>query len=127
MLTTSVAADWPLQLRNGIQPEAIIFDARFAAARVFAVQAARRGVATLAIAGDVTSLWLERLHPRWSQSGVIADGELMAGLTTHQTLLCLEQLAHDSWRRVLSCSRHPSWRADDVATQLTHWIIGRPP
>jgi hypothetical protein len=87
-----------------------IFDSRFAASRAFARAAQRRGVAVMAIRGDVTALWQRDLKGYWARGG-----GAVAGLTTQTSLLCLEQMARDHWRQV--CSRQV--RADG----LVSWVI----
>lgn len=78
-----------------------IFDRRFAACRRFAQSSKTHGVATRAIAGDVTSLWYSELHPLWKQQPVA-----IAGLTTYGPLFCLERLAWDHGMRVLHRQEH---------------------
>jgi hypothetical protein len=72
-----------------------IFDERFAAARVFARDMHRRGIATHAITGDVTALWYHDLHFAWSKAPI-----RIAGVTTAAALFCLETLARDAGHRV---------------------------
>lgn len=96
----------------------VIFDDRFSVARAFGSSAGRKGLCTAAICGDITALWLDDLKAHW-QSG----GAAIAGMTTPRTLLCLEQLAHDTWRRVLERVAYPAVRARSEP-QLLSWIIG---
>lgn len=96
----------------------VIFDDRFSAARVFGSSAGRDGRHTAVIRGDVTALWINDLKSHW-QSG----GAAIAGMTTARTLLCLEQLAHDTWRRVLERVAYPAASAGSDP-QLVSWIIG---
>jgi hypothetical protein len=72
-----------------------IFDERFAAAREFAQDMQRRGIATHAISGDVTALWYHDLHFAWSKAPI-----QIAGVTTAAALFCLETLARDAGHRV---------------------------
>lgn len=103
---------------SGLPIYKIIFDDRFAAARAFASTAARKGIRTAVIRGDVTALWLDDLRSHWESGGVA-----VAGMTTQRSLLCLEQLAQDTWRRVTSRVAYPIGPAD-FGPQLVSWIIG---
>jgi len=93
-------------------PSLVIFDSRFAAGRAFAVAAQRRGIATVAIRGDVTALWRQRLNGHWAR-----DGGAVAGLSTRASLLCLEQMARDHWRQLQS--------RELLAAGLVSWVIAR--
>jgi hypothetical protein len=83
-----------------------IFDRRFAAGRRFAQSSETHGVATRAIAGDVTTLWYSELYPLWKQHPVA-----IAGLTTYGPLFCLERLAWDHGMRVLHHQEHDTRNA----------------
>ena len=72
-----------------------IFDERFAAARAFAQDMQRLGIATHAINGDVTALWYHDLHFAWSKAPI-----QISGVTTAAALFCLETLARDAGHRV---------------------------
>jgi hypothetical protein len=96
----------------------VIFDDRFSAARAFGASAERNGLRTAVISGDITALWLDDLKAHWQFGGAA-----IAGMTTPRILLCLEQLAHDTWRRVLSRVEYPAGRAGSHP-QLVSWIIG---
>jgi hypothetical protein len=72
-----------------------IFDERFAAARAFARDMRRRGIATHGINGDITALWYHDLHFAWSKAPI-----QIAGVTTAAALFCLETLARDAGYRV---------------------------
>jgi hypothetical protein len=95
--TIGPSGDRPVKLHVAI------FDRRFAAGRRFARSSDVRGIATRAIAGDVTSLWYTELHPLWKQHPVA-----IAGLTTYGPLFCLERLAWDHGMRVLQRQEYPS-------------------
>jgi hypothetical protein len=97
----------------------VIFDARFSAARAFGSAAERDGMCTAVIRGDITALWLDDLQAHWD-----SGGDAIAGMTTPRTLLCLEQLAHDTWRRVLSRVAYPRAAPAVSEPQLVSWIIG---
>jgi hypothetical protein len=97
----------------------VIFDARFSAARAFGSAAERNGMCTAVIRGDITALWLDDLQAHWESGGAA-----IAGMTTPRTLLCLEQLAHDTWRRVLSRLAYPPAAPAASEPQLVSWIIG---
>jgi len=79
----------------------IVFDRDFADCRLFAQQAARRGVSVHAISGDVTDLWYDDLYHRWKDPQVT-----IAGLTTVSSLFCLERLAWKCDRRVIFRTDH---------------------
>jgi hypothetical protein len=96
----------------------VIFDDRFSAARMFGASAERNGLRTAVMRGDITALWLNDLKGHW-QSG----GAAIAGMTTPRALLCLEQLAHDTWRRVFGRVAYPAAPAGSDP-QLVSWIIG---
>lgn len=96
----------------------VIFDDRFSAARALGAAAERNGLRTAVISGDITALWLDDLKAHWQLGGAA-----IAGMTTPRTLLCLEQLAHDTWRRVLSRVEYPAGRAGSDP-RLISWIIG---
>jgi len=81
---------------NLISLDKVLFDSRFAAARAFGAAAARAGFATAALQGDVTASWRHDLGPHWA-----AGGGPIGGLTTADSLFCLEQMAKDHWLRVV--------------------------
>jgi hypothetical protein len=116
---------------NRLKLHVALFDRRFAAGRHFAQTSETRGIATRAIAGDVTSVWYSELHPLWKQRPVA-----IAGLTTYGPLFCLERLAWDHGMRVLHRQEQDTRDAARAATpgepnQILHaWIIAprqRPP
>lgn len=78
-----------------------VYDTRFAASRAFGERMTARGIATAAIAGDVTGLWFDSLHPQW-QKGAVP----IAGLTARGPLFCLERLAWDHGMRVVFRAEH---------------------
>lgn len=97
-----------------------IFDRRFAAGRRFARSSGGRGIATRAVAGDVTTLWYSELHPLWRRQPVA-----IAGLTTYGPLFCLERLSWDHGMRVLHSQECPSHEsiAGEPEQILHSWII----
>ncbi len=78
-----------------------VFDERHAASRAFGAAAARKGVRTAAINGDVTALWLHDLRSHWARGG-----GAVAGLTTMPALFSLEQMAKDHWLSVTVRAEH---------------------
>src|SRR5580698_8523172 len=91
-----------------------IFDRRFAAGRRFAKSSEAHGIATRAIAGDVTSLWYSELHPLWkaaSKDRSVQHPVAIAGLTTYGPLFCLERLAWEHGMRVLHRQEHDTRNA----------------
>lgn len=96
----------------------LVFDARFPAATAHARAQAARGAPVAGYAGDVTSLWRQRLDPAWRTGGLPVEG-----ITTHEALLCLRLLAqsHDmrlAWQRPLA-----GVRARGASPALVHWRI----
>jgi hypothetical protein len=104
---------------TGLPIYKVIFDDRFAAARAFGSSAVRNGMRAAVIRGDVTALWLDDLKAHWESGGAA-----IAGMTTTRTLLCLEQLAHDTWRRVLRCVEYRTAAPAGSEPPLVSWIIG---
>jgi hypothetical protein len=72
-----------------------IFDERFPASVAFASEMDRRGIPVHGIRGDITSLWYHDLHFRWRLRRAP-----IAGMTTKESLFCLELLAADAGLRV---------------------------
>ena len=72
-----------------------VFDERFEEARVFATEATAREIPTVAIRGDITSLFFDDLDLRWKQGPV-----WLTGLTTPASLFCLDLLARDRGMRL---------------------------
>jgi hypothetical protein len=93
-----------------------LFDTRFPASRAFGERMAARGIATVAMTGDMTSVWLDTLYPRWQKSAAP-----IAGLTAHGPLFCLERLAWDHGMRVVFRAQHSS-----SAEAVNHVIEGAP-
>jgi hypothetical protein len=112
------AAGAVVAIPTGLPIYKAIFDDRFSAAREFGSTAERNGMRTARIRGDVTALWFDDLKAHWESGGAA-----IAGMTTPRTLLCLEQLAHDTWRRVLMRVEYPTSPAVSEP-QLVSWIIG---
>ncbi|MCY1282414.1 hypothetical protein D9M68_261650 [compost metagenome] len=91
---------------GGGLPELAISDARFAACQRFGSAAEQAGLAHVAIDGDVTALWFQRLDPQWRKGPTV-----IAGLTARQPLFVLERLAWDRGMRVVVRVEH-DWNAD---------------
>lgn len=81
--------------------DAVVVDARHAAARDFAAIAEQLGAPLRAIEGDITDLWQAELRKRW-QAGAAA----VAGLTERPALFVLERLAWDHNLRVVFEAEH---------------------
>jgi hypothetical protein len=113
-----VQADAPLPLipiPKGVPALfAVIFDQRFAAARTFASAAAWRGNRIFGYSGDLTSVWLQEIEPRWA-----ARAGALAGISTPTALFCLEQLAAQHWLRVVTRIEQPAGSGE----ALISWII----
>lgn len=91
-----------------------LFDTRFSASRAFGERMTARGIATAAMTGDMTAIWLDTLYPRWQKSAAP-----IAGLTAHGPLFCLERLAWDHGMRVVFRAQHAS-----SAGSVSHAIEG---
>jgi hypothetical protein len=88
-----------------------IFDERFPTSVALARDVNGRGIRIHGIRGDVTALWYSDLYFRWK------DGPApIAGITTKDSLFCLELLARDASLRVTDR------RALDEG--LVSWSIG---
>jgi hypothetical protein len=79
----------------------VVYDKRFPESVAFGVRAAKLGVPTHAIEGDMTRLWYDDIYHRWKQ-GTAA----IAGLTAHGPMFCLERLAWDQCMRVVFRAEH---------------------
>lgn len=95
------------------RPCKVLFDQRFESCRSFAAGAERLGCSTQSIAGDVTALWFDQLHPSW-----VRGERTLAGMTTASSLFCLEQLARDHWMRVSARIEHQRGRAGTLRHRL---------
>ncbi len=73
----------------------MIFDERFPASVAFAQDASRRGIPVHGIRGDITALWYHDLYFQWKDYPAP-----LAGMTTNESLFCLEMLARDAGLRV---------------------------
>jgi hypothetical protein len=91
----------------------VIFDERLPASRSFAERAAQSGIPAHAFKGDITSLWFNDLHQRWTRKP-----EAVAGLTEPAALFCLERLAWDYKMRVTYLAEH---RANETPADA-RWI-----
>ena len=92
-------------------PYKVIFDHRFPDSVAFAETFNRLGTPVHGISGDVTALWYDALYFDWR-----AGKAPLAGLTTPDSLFCLEILARDAGLRVTE----RTVRADG----LVSWTIG---
>jgi hypothetical protein len=91
-----------------------IVDERFPAAVAFARDWSQHGVPIHQIRGDVTALWYHDLHFQWHTGPTH-----IAGVTTSESLFCLEMLARDAGHRVTER------RVLDEG--LVSWVIGPKP
>lgn len=86
----------PISAQNPVVPYyKAVFDERFEDACVFATEATARDITTVAIRGDITSLFFDDLDLRWKQGPV-----WLTGLTTPSSLFCLDLLARDRGMRL---------------------------
>jgi hypothetical protein len=79
----------------------VIFDSRFAPARVFGAAVESRGLPTHAFEGDVTAFWYRRLDPAWKKGPYT-----VAGMTGEGALFVLERLAWEKGMAVAFRARH---------------------
>jgi hypothetical protein len=114
-------AAWPVATAApaaGIEPASrlpllgVVCDTRFPASTAFGERSAALGLRTLPIAGDMTHLWFDEIHPRWQQWPVA-----LAGLTAHGPLFCFAELARDVGMRVVFRAEHRG---------LYAWVIAPP-
>ena len=96
MFTRAVApgVPWPEASADATLYKVIV-DERFAASARFARHFSGRGIPVRSIRGDVTALWFHDLHFHWRSSRAP-----IAGLTTPESLFCLEVLARDAGMHV---------------------------
>lgn len=78
-----------------------VYDRRYHDGLAFAAEAARLGLPTRGISGDVTDLWVKDLDTRWRRNRVP-----IAGLTTDAALFCLAELARVHRLRVVVRAEH---------------------
>jgi hypothetical protein len=79
----------------------VVYDSRFPESLAFARRAAKLGVPTHAIEGDMTRFWYDDLYHRWKQGPAA-----IAGLTAHGPMFCFERLAWDQRMRVVFRAEH---------------------
>ena len=92
----------------------LVADMHSAPSRDFARTAARMGLATHIGESDITSLWFHDLYPRWIQQPVA-----IAGLTSPESLFCLERLAWDHGMKVIYKAQHVPAHSGHVTHRLT--------
>ncbi len=111
--SATVAAPPPTRLHKAI------YDRRFADSRAFAAQIV--DVPAHAIEGDITELWFKDLDPHWRKAA-----RPVAGLTTQNSLFCLEHLARDYGLRVTYRGEHivgPGRRIRHDLTGPAHLLV----
>ena len=109
LLPVAAYADaWPVQKDR---PYTVVFDERFSKSRVLAGELAGPFAQLAAIRGDVTALWYHDLYFAWQKRP-----EPIAGVTTVESLFCLEMLARDAGLHVTHRQR--------VDADLVSWSIG---
>jgi hypothetical protein len=93
----------------------IIFDERFPVSVAFATrELGPSGTSIQGIRGDVTALWYRDLYYRWKNSSA-----RIAGVTTRESLFCLEMLARDAGLSVTT--------RQSIDDELVLWSIGPRP
>jgi len=80
----------------------VVVDNRFPVSSEFATAIQRFGFPTHEIHGDVSWLWYHDLHTQWRRGPAA-----IAGLTTKESLFCLDLLARDQGMRVAYSAAHP--------------------
>lgn len=97
----------PISAQNTIVPYyKAVFDERFEDACAFATDANARAIPTVAIRGDITSLFFDDLDLRWKQGPI-----WLTGFTTPASLFCLHLLARDRGMHLRLCLTKPSIEA----------------
>lgn len=122
-----------------------IYDSSFVECAVFGRAAAHCGIRVHEIGDDISDLWYGDLHHRWRNTA-----DTIAGLTSHRSLVYLEQLARTYGRRVVVRGTHrragsmieheltgPAYLIDDAISQnrdapwswqlgvaVSHWSPG---
>ena len=89
----------------------VIFDERFPTSVSLARTLAPPGIPLQGISGDVTALWYHDLYFRWRTGPV-----QIAGVTTKESLFCLEILARDAGQCVT--------KRRVINRDLVSWSIG---
>lgn len=79
----------------------VLYDERLPVSRSFAERARQAGLPTHAFNRDITPLWFDDLHQRWTKKP-----EAIAGITEGDALFCLERLAWDYKMRVTFLAQH---------------------
>jgi hypothetical protein len=93
-----------------------VYDDRFAEGVSFGMRARRLGYSTVAISGDVTSLWYDDLYHRWN-----AGPTAIAGLTTAGAALCLRMFGADAGLRCIYEGVH---RRQEPNATIEHRLRG---
>lgn len=104
----------PAEKPSYIVPYKIIYDDRFQDSRVFAVESSKLGAPIHAIRGDVTDLWYNDLYHEWKKRPAA-----IMGMTTDDSLFCLQILAQDHRMHVVFRVDHnylPGNRLEHVIT-----------
>jgi len=117
LLPVVAYAGWPVQKDRPYvaaqkdRPYTVVFDERFSKSRALARELAGPATPLTAIRGDVTALWYHHLYFAWQK-----NPESIAGVTTAESLFCLEMLARDAGLCVT--------RRQQVDADLLSWSIG---
>jgi len=98
--------------------QAVLFDERYPAARMFGHAASSLRLPSFGFDGDLTALWTDEIYPRW-----LRRPTAIAGLTNHQSLICLEGFArlYDS-RLIFRCEHSLSSTAQERIVHATKAI-----
>jgi hypothetical protein len=114
--TLTVATGTSAAAMTDFGPYRVIYESRIEQCLEFARQAARRGLVTTAIDGDLCGLWRQVLQPQLRQRPAS-----FVGLTTDSSLFCLSELVKDHWMRVRV--RAPVHPLPPIKEQLVSWMI----
>ena len=104
------ARAWP-DASDDVALYKLIVDERFPESLALARRRYGPSAPLTIIRGDVTSLWYEDLYFAWQRGPAP-----ISGVTTSQSLFCLEMLARDAGMDVV--------RRQDITTDLVSWSIG---
>jgi hypothetical protein len=91
----------------------VIYDQRFAAAKVFGTAARKLNANVQAIEGDVHDLWYHDLYHRWQ-----AAPAAIAGMTSYNPMFLLAMFAQDVGMRLIYRTNHRPARDGAVAHEL---------
>lgn len=95
------SATSPLVAESSISLYKLVYDERFPSSRTFVQEGERLGAPVHGIKGDITDLWYHDLYARWKEGPAV-----IAGMTAHGAIFCLERLAWEQRMRVIFRADH---------------------